>query len=179
MTRRCTQIPRGTAAACADTLRGAIPVLETERLRLRAPTLADLPHWTAWWQGHDPNESEEDAWNDFCVYNAGWVLHGHGMWTIETKAEARVVGFTLLGLEWDDEEPEIGSILAPDARGQGFATEAGRAVQAIAFDHFGRGGAVSYISPKNAASAAVAKRLGAKREGDMGSSQIWRHGVSA
>lgn len=179
MTPRCTHIPLGQAAHQAAVVAATVPVVETERLRLRAPTLADLPSWTAWWQTHDPDWTDENAYGDFCVYVAGWMLHGHGVWAIETKSDATLVGFVLLGLEWDDAEPEIGYVLSPDARGQGFATEAARAARDHAKALFGEGGAVSYITPGNTASENVARRVGAHPDGELSGSTIWRHGGTA
>ena len=44
---RCTQAPHGAAANAAAIHRASVPVIETARLRLRAPSLDDLPDWTA------------------------------------------------------------------------------------------------------------------------------------
>ena len=74
---------------------------------------------------------------------------------------ATVAGFVLLGREWDDPAPELGWMLAPEHRGQGYATEAARALRdhglTLLPDLF------SYIRADNAASLRVAERLGATR----------------
>lgn len=182
MTRmRCLQPPAGAAAAAARAHAGALPVLETERLRLRAPTLADLDLWlTLWTETGGAAQTAEAAWEGFCVYVAGWLLHGHGLWIVDRKADGAPVGFVLLGLEWGDAEPEIGWALDPAHRGRGYATEAAMAVRDHAVALLGPGLAVSYIGGDNRASARVAQRLGARRDraaeaalGDV--AQVWRH----
>ena len=180
--RRCQRPPAGRAAAMAADLQGGVPVLVTDRLRLRAPRLDDLPLWTLIFAAPPFEVDAEQAWTEFTTYAAGWLLHGHGLWTVETREAGTTVGFVLLGLEWDDAEPEIGWMLSPDHRGRGYATEAAAAVRDHAIDLFGHGGAVSYTDGANRASVRVAERLGARRDaaaeaalGDPGT-EVWRHG---
>ena len=45
----------------------------------------------------DPGDTEERAWEEFSYYTACWMLHGHGLWTVERKSDAAVVGFVSLG----------------------------------------------------------------------------------
>ncbi|MEL6206451.1 MAG: GNAT family N-acetyltransferase [Pseudomonadota bacterium] len=174
---RCLQPPEGKAAEFAAGLSAHVPELETARLRLRAPRVADCPLWTAIWQGAEaegPAISDEHGWEEFCVYTAGWLLHGHGLWSVESKSDGVLVGFVLLGLEWGDEEPELGWAFAPEARGQGFATEAAAAARDYAMALLG--GAVSYIDTANTASARVAERLGARIDGLIDDDvQVFRH----
>lgn len=179
--RRCTHRPEGAAAEAARRHRDALTVLETERLVLRAPTLEELPLWTALHAGPDGHHlggplDAEAAWEAFCVYVAGWLLHGHGLWTVERKADRATIGFVLIGLEWADEEPELGWLLAPEARGHGFAAEAAAAAR----DHgiAMLSGLVSYIDADNAPSGGVARRLGAmldKAESLRLGVDVWRH----
>lgn len=183
---RCTLAPTGAAAKAAASHRASIPVLDTARLRLRAPTLDDLPAWTrifAYWPG-EPMDAER-AWTEFSYYTAGWLLHGHGLWSVELR-DGTLVGFVILGLEWDDEEPELGWMLLPEFEGKGYATEASEAAR-----DFGLGlmpTFVSYVDPENVASSRVAARLRAARDaaaeaGILAASaetlQVWRHGGAA
>ena len=55
---------------------------------------------------------------------------------------------------------EIGWRLHPDAWGHGYATEAGRAALEAARDQLGLTRIIAVIDPGNAASLAVARRLG-------------------
>jgi RimJ/RimL family protein N-acetyltransferase len=57
-------------------------------------------------------------------------------------------------------ETEVGWIFGPDARGRGYATEAGGAAQEWAFEHLGIPYVTALIRPDNAPSIAVAERLG-------------------
>ena len=183
--RRCTCAPQGAAAEAARRHRAALGVLETERLVLRAPVLDDLPLWTALHAGPDARHlggplSEEAAWEAFCVYVAGWLLHGHGLWTVERKegqdGDGGAIGFVLVGLEWADEAPELGWLLAPEARGQGFAAEAATAARDAGLAMLGA--LVSYVDADNLPSGRVARRLGARL--DRADSlrlgvDVWRH----
>ncbi|MEJ6393667.1 GNAT family N-acetyltransferase [Gymnodinialimonas sp. 2305UL16-5] len=183
---RCTQPPTGAAAEAASMHRASIPTLETARLRLRAPTLADLPAWTqifADWPGEPMGG--EDAWTEFSYYTGCWILHGHGLWAVELK-DGTLAGFVHVGLEWDDWEPELGWMFLPEHRGQGFATEAASAARDFARDLLPD--VVSYIDPENHPSQAVAKRLGATRDAETEAAilavdgeavQVWRHGGAA
>ena len=181
--RRCTLPPRGAAAAAAAAHRASVPELETERLRLRAPVLDDLPAWTeicaAWPTGAI---SAETAWEEFSYYTSGWMLHGHGLWAVELH-DGPLVGFVHVGLEWDDWEPELGWMLIAEHRGKGYATEAAQAAATYARDILPT--FVSYIDPMNTASQRVAERLGARRDAqreaeiqrvDGHAAHVWRHG---
>jgi RimJ/RimL family protein N-acetyltransferase len=72
-----------------------------------------------------------------------------------------IVGYA--GVNWFDFEGErrleFGWRLVPEARGKGFATEAGRAVLSLADGNF-RGEILAMIDPANAPSANVARKLG-------------------
>ncbi len=181
--RRCTIAPVGAAAEAAASHRASIPVLETERLRLRAPTLDDLPAWTriyAAWPGQAMDA--EEAWTEFSYYVAGWLLRGHGPWAVELK-DGPLVGFVNVGLEWEDDEVELGWMFLAEHQGQGYATEA--AIAARAFGRTLLPDFVSYIDPSNGPSNRLAERLGATRdraaeaailstEGEV--IHVWRHG---
>lgn len=182
---RCLQPPTGSAAARSAALRAAAPCLSTERLTLRPPVVADFDLWATLLSGPDSEGlggpiAREEAWAEFCVYAAGWLLHGHGLWSVE--CDGALIGFVTLGLEWEDEEPELGYLFATDARGRGFATEAARAARDHALTLLGPGAFVSYIDPGNARSIRVAERLGAQRDADAEARlgpdvQVWRHAL--
>lgn len=184
MQMRCLQPPEGAAATAAARHCAPLPRLETARLLLRAPVLADCATWAEIWSGPDQATpmTPERAWEEFCVYVAGWLLHGHGLWAVERKADRVLVGFVLLGLEWEDAEPEIGWGLTAAHRGRGYATEAAAAVRAHALALLGDGRVVSCVDANNAASAAVAQRIGGVRDAAASAAadcDIFRHGRSA
>ncbi|MEM7720825.1 MAG: GNAT family N-acetyltransferase [Pseudomonadota bacterium] len=183
---RCTLAPTGAAAEAAAMHRGSVPVLETERLRLRASEMADYPAYVEIFradQGFMGGPfTDQQIWQDFTNYVAGWMLHGHGLWSVDTK-DGVLVGFINLGLEWGDEEPELGWLILKAHRGQGYATEAADAAR-----RYGRtlvSSIVSYVDPMNDASNRVAERLGATRDAEAearilktygDAEHVWRHG---
>jgi RimJ/RimL family protein N-acetyltransferase len=161
--------PAGPAAAIAAAVAATVPVIETARLRLRAPHISDYPAYQAVFtsdraQYLGGSFTEEEAFADFCQGIAGWMLRGAGMWTLTLLGEDLPLGWIYLWQEKGDPEPEIGWILTADAEGHGYASEAARAVLPHAVALFGVGGFVSYIDAQNAASARLALRLGAMRD---------------
>ncbi|MEY3003800.1 MAG: hypothetical protein RLZZ491_976 [Pseudomonadota bacterium] len=144
--------------------RASVPVIETARLRLRAPHLDDLGDWTRVFSDSfaEPDDSPDRAWAEFSCYTAGWMLHGHGIWTVERLSDGARLGFVLVGLEWGDEEPELGYMILPEHRHQGYAAEAASAARDFGLGLLGD--LVSYVDPANAASGQLAARLGARRD---------------
>ena len=59
---------------------------------------------------------------------------------------------------------EVGWLVAAERRGQGIATEAGRASIDWCFANLGASEVCSIIRPDNLASARVAEKLGARRD---------------
>ncbi|MEY1554639.1 GNAT family N-acetyltransferase [Yoonia sp. R2331] len=148
-----------------------LPRIETARLVLRAPRLADWaslePIFTTERATHIGGPmTAEDAWLDFNQLVAGWVLRGHGALTITRRDDDDTpLGLVLLGHEFGDPQAELGWLLTTDAEGQGYATEAAAALRDWGFDLLGQAGFVSYIADGNATSVKVAARLGATRTG--------------
>src|ERR1700689_3125008 len=117
-----------------------VPVLETERLTLRGHRLDDFPASAAMWA--DPivtrhfgkSFTEEEAWTRFLRYVGHWALLGFGYWVVEEKATgifAGEIGFADYKRNVEPslkDVPEIGWVLATQAQGRGYATEAARAV---------------------------------------------------
>ena len=170
MTVNAHELPATAAAtAFAANLAQGIPTLATERLVLRPSRLDDFQDFA------DLLESErshyiggpmkrDEAWAEFSQLTAGWLLHGHGGWTIER--DGALMGFVLIGIEPGDHEREIGYLLMERAEGQGIATEAAMAARDYGFAELGFDTLVSYIDLENANSASVAERLGGKRDAE-------------
>lgn len=147
-----------TPAAC-------IPVLETPRLRLRAPERADFePYARFFASARAVNERgrcrRARAWGHFGSAVAGWVLNGYGAFSITDRETGAYFGEAGVFREHDYPEPELGWMLMPEAEGRGIAREAALAVRGWA-DGRGLVRLVSYISPRNARSIRLAERLGA------------------
>lgn len=169
----------GKAADFAVALNAQLPVLETARLRLRAPVLGDFEHWAEILCGaagpHLGGPFDRDkAFVEFATACGMWLLRGHGVWTVEAQAGGTVLGFVLIGFEPGDREPELGYLFRPMAEGQGYAAEAAAAVRDYARAQ-GMPSLVSYVDPANARSVRLAKGLGAVLDGAVDGSDVWRH----
>ncbi|MEO1550906.1 MAG: GNAT family N-acetyltransferase [Pseudomonadota bacterium] len=145
-------------------MRMTAPTLQTERLTLRHYTRADLAPWIAF-LGTDHARymggpiSEQDAWLHFHADIATWQTDGFGGWSVVLDG----IYIGQVGLSHPPEYPELelGWFLLPEFQGQGFATEAALAARAYAYNEGRQTTLVSYIDQDNAASIAVAERLGA------------------
>jgi RimJ/RimL family protein N-acetyltransferase len=161
-----------------------IPVLDTERLTLRAPLLGDLKAMAAFFETRRSHMvgGPRDAMGSYTslISRLGhWVLNGYGLWHIIEKTSGAFIGWTgvIFAPAWS--EPELGGSLCDGAEGKGYAFEAATAARRYAASHQNLNGVVSYIAPENARSMALAARLGAHFERDaelLGKPcQIWRH----
>ena len=117
-----------------------VPILETERLRLRGYRSDDFAACAAMWRDPVINRyttgkplSPEEAWAK-TLRNAGlWPVLGHGYWAVEEKLTGEFVGEvgfadfkrdiqpSIAGL------PELGYVFCSRVHGKGYATEAVRA----------------------------------------------------
>ncbi len=176
--------PAGPARDFSETLRAMIPVLTTERLSLRALRIEDFPAVAEIATGPRAKGiggpmSRDDAWYEFAQMNMTWLLRGHGYWAVTETASGDLLGFTGIGFEPGDREPELGYAFSEVAEGKGFATEAVARARDWGFADAGFTTLVSYIFTDNARSIAVADRLGAKPDGkiqDDGETMIiYRH----
>ena len=155
---------RTTARA---TLSARIPRIETDRLILRAATMADFPAWAHLLVPDDAGflggpHSEAEALEAFCVYVAGSLLHGHGLWSVTTKTDDAVLGVSSSSASMGDAEPELGWMMLPRARGAGLRHRSRpRRARLGLWAQAGLSTLVSYMHPENAASIALARRLGA------------------
>jgi len=162
-----------------------IPRLETERLIMRLPVLADLEPFAAFYASDRAKFvggplDREGSWRMLAMEIGHWQMAGFGRWTVETRDTGAVIGMVgLFGPEgWP--EPEIGWDLFAGHEGKGYATEAGAAARAFAYDTLGWDTAISLVKPANTGSARVAQRLGAWHESMYqhprhGNVQVWRH----
>ena len=146
-----------------------IPMVETDRLILRAPKRDDLPAVTAFFasaQSHTVGGPRDDLGSAMSM-NATfglWALYGYGSWFIADRDSDAYLGRTgfLMAPGW--EEPELGWAGTAEAQGKGIAAEATIAARRFGAQHLGLDGVISYIRPTNTRSAAMAKRLGARLE---------------
>jgi len=157
----------------------ATPVLETERLTLRAPQAGDWPAYRDFALTERarfvraPDFDEERAWRAFAAMIGHWVLRGWGSFVFTRKGEARALGMVgpwfpqgwpereILWMAWDT-----------DCEGKGYVAEAVAATLDHVFGTLGWDTAVSYIDPQNARSIRLAERLGAVANPDAPTSRL-------
>ena len=150
-----------------------VPTLETERLKLRGHRVEDFVHSAAMWGDpvvvrHTVGKplTEEECWTRFLRYVGHWALLGFGYWVAEERATGRFVGEIGFADYKRDLEPslksvpEIGWVLATQAHGKGYATEAVRAVVAWGDANFKSPRTACIIAPENVASIRVAEKCG-------------------
>lgn len=142
--------------------------IETERLILRPPVWEDFDAYAA--NMADPEASRfiggqqlrEVAWRGFLSLAGAWMIQGFSMFSVIEKATGRWIG--RLG-PWQPEGwpgTEVGWGLARDAWGKGYALEGAAAAIDWAFEHLKWSEVIHSINSDNAASIALAKRLGSK-----------------
>lgn len=144
------------------------PVIETERLVLRAPVAGDFEGWAEF---HGDAECmrylggampRSVAWRAMSEVVGMWPLRGFGQFSAIEKASGRWVG--RVGAWKPGEWPvlEVGWMLHRSAWGKGYATEAGEACLDYVFNTLGWTSVAHLIHPENAGSHAVAARLGSR-----------------
>jgi RimJ/RimL family protein N-acetyltransferase len=148
-----------------------IPTLTTERLILRAPTIADFPAYEALMAS--PRAvymggpfDQRAAWGMFTSDLAMWSLYGHGALMIDLRETGECVGQVGINHGPLFPEKELGWLLYGGFEGRGYATEAGAAMRDWAVEALGLTTLVSYFDPENHPSMAVSARLGGVRDDD-------------
>ncbi len=148
----------------------ACPTLLTERLVLRPFEESDLDAYTELLRTPEVRHSlriagevsASDAWLGMAQWRGQWELRGSGHFAVEERATGRFVGRAGLHRPERKDWPgiEVGWALHPAVWGQGYATEAGAASLAYAFDVMEVAEVFSTILPDNVRSRAVAGQLG-------------------
>ena len=158
--------------------------LETERLVLRKPKLADREGYADLWGDPEvvrflggttisPGEVPKAMERMF----GQWERHGVGLFSVLRKEDEQFVG-RVGYLLWDTErwvnamheqldgdlELEIGWTIVREHWNQGYATEAALACRDHAFAELGRDRVISLIARENVASIRVAEKIGESLE---------------
>jgi RimJ/RimL family protein N-acetyltransferase len=146
--------------------------LESDRLNFRQPRESDFAPMLEIFR--DPltisvygEMSATDVWRRIASGLGHWQLRGFGPFALELKATSEYVGVCSLYYPEGWQDIEIGYNIAPKFRRQGFAAEAVRRVRAHGYEDLSIAKLVSYISPSNLASQAVAKSVGAIVDGEF------------
>jgi [ribosomal protein S5]-alanine N-acetyltransferase len=153
-----------------------LPTLDTERLLLRALTMADaadlfayasdpaVARYTSWEPHHTLTRSRRFLESVRRAYQQGRVAP----WGIVHRADGRLIG-TCGFVSWQPEHrrAEIGYALARPYWGQGYATEAVRAVITFGFTRARLNRIQAICLPENVASARVLEKAGMSLEGTL------------
>jgi RimJ/RimL family protein N-acetyltransferase len=145
--------------------------LETPRLILRVPSLADLDEWAAMMADEESARyiggviGREVVWRGLMTMIGAWHATGVSMFSVIEKASGRWVG--RLGPWMPDGWPgtEVGWAIARDCWGRGYATEGAAVAVDYAFDRLGWTEVIHSIDPENVASQKVAEKLGSRNRG--------------
>jgi RimJ/RimL family protein N-acetyltransferase len=151
-----------------------LPVLESERLRLRAYRMQDLdavyalysdPRVMRYWS-FPPWQDKAQArayLERVLAETATGAVHA---WAIADRGDDALIGTaTLHSLQREQGRAEIGYSLVPERQGRGLAAEALRLLLAHAFDGLQLRRLEADVDPRNLASCRLLERLGFRREG--------------
>lgn len=145
------------------------PEIETERLKMRWLTEADVPLMLAIW--NDPTfvryvgdrgiRTEEQALDEL-TKNAfrGYEEFGYGPFHVSLRDGGEAIGVCGLYKREHYEDPDIGFAFLPDYCSQGYGWEAARAVRDYARDALGLRRIIAIVSPENTASIRLCEKLG-------------------
>ncbi len=167
----------------------AVPILETDRIRLRGWLEKDFAPYLA--LVSDPDRmrhvgagvmTETEARDEFQAMQVQWRERGYGVFVIAELVSDRPLGFTGL---WESpmlDEPELSWSLFPGCEGFGYASEGAALARDWAWRKKGIGPLMSLVHPDNRPSRGVAERLGAVIEREstwLGNPRlVYRHTVS-
>lgn len=150
-----------------------VPVLQTERLKLREFRTEDFDDFAAMWA--DPVvvkhisgvvATRSESWARLKMLAGSWPLIGLGSWAVEEKVSGRFVGnvgFADFKRKIEPrfgEQPEAVWVLAQWAHGCGFATEAMGAAMDWGLPRFNGVKPVCIIDPDYGATRRVAQKCG-------------------
>lgn len=156
------------------------PVLDGEKVRLRPPTEADLDFAHAF-----ANDEELRGWLRFWkptteLEELEWLQslrdEGELVWLVESRADARPLGFCSLHVEPVGRLAELGiGLLRAEQRGRGHGTEAIRLLLAHGFGALALQRVFLHVVSDNPA-ARLYERVGFRREGLL-RRHLWKRGA--
>ncbi len=138
---------------------------------LRVPRRADFDAWAAFAADAETArylggvQPRSVAWRNFLTIAGAWSIQGFAMFSVIDKATGRWLGRVGPWFPEGWPGPEIGWGIVRDAWGRGYATEAASAAIDWTFAALGWDEVIHVIAADNAASAAVARKLGSRNRG--------------
>jgi RimJ/RimL family protein N-acetyltransferase len=155
---------------------GTAPTLHTNRLTLRPHQENDLDDCVVLW--NDPivtqyttgtGIAKQDVWTRLLRHSGHWALLGFGYWVVCERVSGKFVGevgianfkrSVVASLPELETIPEAGWVLLPWSHGQGYATEAVKAVLEWRDEHLQKNGTFCLVSSENSPSLKVAEKVG-------------------
>lgn len=154
---------------------GYIPVLESERLRLRRMERKDASVMFGYWNDPEvirymnmpPYETEEDVWEMIHLLNGLSESEDAMRWGIEMKSSGRLIGSCGFNV-WElagAYRGEIGYDLGKLYWRQGYMTEAMHLMLSFGYGTMGLNRIEALVFPENAASLSLLRSFGFREEG--------------
>jgi RimJ/RimL family protein N-acetyltransferase len=143
-------------------------VLETERLRLRPLELTDAQAL------YEIVSAREIAAGTLTIphpYRPEWAaeyiasIENENEFAITLRSEGTLVGSIALTVEAEHDRGQLGYVVGVPYWGNGYATEAGRAVVGHAFEELGLNRVYAFCFSRNVASRRVLEKIGMTHEG--------------
>jgi len=143
-------------------------VLETERLRLRPLELTDAQ---ALYEIVSAREIAEGTLTIPHPYRPEWAaeyiasIENENEFAITLRSDGALVGSIALTVEAEHDRGQLGDVVGVPYWGNGYATEAGRAVVGHAFEELGLNRVYAFCFSRNVASRRVLEKIGMTHEG--------------
>jgi RimJ/RimL family protein N-acetyltransferase len=143
-------------------------VLETERLRLRPLELTDAQ---ALYEIVSAREIAEGTLTIPHPYRPEWAaeyiesIENESEFAITLRSDGTLVGSIALTVEAEHDRGQLGYVVGVPYWGNGYATEAGRAVVGHAFEDLGLNRVYAFCFSRNMASRRVLEKIGMTHEG--------------
>ncbi|MBR5799397.1 MAG: GNAT family N-acetyltransferase [Lachnospiraceae bacterium] len=143
-------------------------IMETERLKVRESTVADVPEFyriygqegiTRYMDDLLTDADEEKAYMEDYIRQF-YGFYGFGMWTVIYKETGQVIGRAGLSLREGYELPELGFVIAPSYQGKGLAYEVCRGILKYAREELLFDQVQAFAEAENEASVNLLKKLG-------------------
>jgi RimJ/RimL family protein N-acetyltransferase len=142
-----------------------IPIIDTERLMLIPPSIDCFEVYEEFYTDAEASKTyggpinAEQVWARLKADLGSWYLLGFGVWVIQQKLDNSLVGTCGFwqGKGWPR---ELTWWLLPEARGQGIAKEASKAVLLHAYRIFQWESVETYMNDDNLLARSLVERIG-------------------
>lgn len=146
-------------------------VIETPRLILKVPTLAEFEPWCAYMADEESaryigkTQPPSVVWRGMCSIIGAWHAEGFAMFSVFEKSSGRWVGRLGPWAPYGWPGNEVGWGVVRDVWGKGYAYEGALASMDFAVDVLGWTDIIHSIHPDNVNSQRLAQRLGSVNRG--------------